>query len=157
MGPAHVNQLIQEIVSVVEHQFRLDNVAIELQLDKPIPRLSADADKLKQVFMNLLMNAKQAIGNEGRIEITTRYNSPNSEVLVSVADTGSGISPEIFDKIFDPFFTTKPTGQGTGLGLSVSYGIIKDHQGEIFAQSATGEGSVFTIRLPVDHARQEEA
>jgi signal transduction histidine kinase len=135
---------------VVEHQFKLDNVTMEAQLDTSIPMLSADGEKLKQVFMNLLMNAKQAISAQGRIQITTGYELSPNEITVNVEDTGSGIASEILDKIFNPFFTTKPTGHGTGLGLSVSYGIIKDHQGDIIVQSTPGEGSTFTIHLPVD-------
>jgi len=148
-GTLNVNELLDDIISVVEHQFSLDNVTIESKFDGSIPMLCADGEKLKQVFMNLLMNAKQAIDTQGHIEIATRYDSSYEEVLITVSDDGSGISVEILDKIFDPFFTTKPTGQGTGLGLSVSYGIIKDHQGEISAQSTPDKGSTFAVRLPV--------
>ena len=151
-----VNALLSEVISVVEHQFKLDNVTIETKLDASIPELCADGEKLKQVFMNLLMNAKQAMEGQGQIRISTDHDSSRNEVIVTVADTGSGIPPEILEKIFDPFFTTKPTGQGTGLGLSVSYGIIKDHQGEINIQSTPGEGSAFTITLPVILDEQDE-
>ena len=149
-GLLNINDLLREVISVVEHQFKLDNVTMEAQLDTSIPMLSADGEKLKQVFMNLLMNAKQAISAQGRIQITTGYELSPNEITVNVEDTGSGIASEILDKIFNPFFTTKPTGHGTGLGLSVSYGIIKDHQGDIIVQSTPGEGSTFTIHLPVD-------
>ena len=106
--------------------------------------------------MNLLMNAKQAMAGQGQIQISTGHDSFRNEVTIVVADTGSGIPAEISNKIFDPFFTTKPTGQGTGLGLSVSYGIIKDHHGEIELQSTPGKGSTFTITFPVTLEEQGE-
>jgi len=142
---------------VVEHQFKLDNVTIDTKLDDSIPTLYADGEKLKQVFMNLVMNAKQAMEGQGRIRMSTDHDSLRSEVTVIVEDTGSGIPPEIVEKIFDPFFTTKPTGEGTGLGLSISYGIIKDHHGEIFVQSTPETGSTFTITFPVTVDEQQEA
>ena len=151
-----VNDLLREVISVVEHQFRLDNVTIDTKLDASIPALCADGEKLKQVFMNLLMNAKQAMEGQGQIRINTDHHSSSKQVTVVVADTGSGIPPEVLKKIFNPFFTTKPTGEGTGLGLSVSYGIIKDHHGEIDVQSTPGKGSTFTITFPVTLAEQEE-
>jgi len=155
-GVLQVNDLLREVISVVEHQFKLDNVTIETDLDVSIPALCADGEKLKQVFMNLLMNAKQATIGQGHIRISTDYHALRNEVTITVADTGSGMPPEVLKKIFDPFFTTKPTGEGTGLGLSVSYGIIKDHHGEIDVQSTPGKGSTFTITLPVTLDDQEE-
>ena len=148
-GVLQVNDLVREVISVVEHQFRLDNVTIETKLDKSIPVLCADGEKLKQVFMNLLMNAKQAMAGQGQIRISTAHHSSRNQVTIVVADTGTGIPPEVLEKVFDPFFTTKPTGEGTGLGLSVSYGIIKDHHGEIEVQSTPGKGSTFTVTFPV--------
>jgi two-component system, NtrC family, sensor kinase len=148
-GVLNVNDLLREVISVVDHQFKLDNITIETQLDTSVPTLYADGEKLQQVFMNLLMNAKQAIEAQGQIKIITEHDSSRNEVTVTVEDTGSGIPPAIQEKIFDPFFTTKPTGQGTGLGLSVSYGIIKDHHGEISVRSTPGKGSTFTITFPV--------
>ena len=156
-GVVNVNDLLLEVISVVDHQFKLDNITIETKLDTSIPTLNADGEKLKQVFMNLLMNAKQAIEVKGQIQISTDHDSSRNEVIVTVVDSGSGIPPEVQEKIFDPFFTTKPTGQGTGLGLSVSYGIIKDHHGEIFVQSTPGTGSTFTTTLPVILDEGEES
>jgi signal transduction histidine kinase len=156
-GVLQVNDLVREVISVVEHQFTLDNVTIETKLDNSIPVLCADGEKLKQVFMNLLMNAKQAMTGQGRIKISTDYHSSRNQVNVTVADSGAGIPPKILEKIFDPFFTTKPTGEGTGLGLSVSYGIIKDHHGEINVQSTPGKGSTFIITFPVTLDEQENS
>jgi PAS domain S-box-containing protein len=155
-GVLQVNDLLHEVISVVEHQFKLDNVTIETKLDASIPTLCADGEKLKQVFMNLLMNAKQAMEGQGKIRIITAQDPLRNEVTVIVEDTGSGMPPEILEKIFDPFFTTKATGEGTGLGLSVSYGIIKDHHGKIDVQSTPGKGSTFTITFPVTVNEQEK-
>lgn len=147
-----INETINEVIAVVRHQFELDDVRIETVFDETIPHLTGDSEKLKQVFMNLVMNARQAISNSGCITISTNFISDQEQVRVIVEDTGSGIAPETISKIFDPFFTTKPTGQGTGLGLSVSYGIIKEHNGDILVGSDPGRGSTVTVVLPVCHA-----
>jgi len=99
--------------------------------------------------MNLIMNAKHAIGDKGVLSLSTWMNTAGNQVMVRIADTGYGIEKKNLAQIFDPFFTTKPTGEGTGLGLSVSYGIIKNHGGEILVESQVGEGSTFTIVLPI--------
>ncbi|MET0406161.1 MAG: ATP-binding protein [Cystobacter sp.] len=112
----------------------------------PLPAVSCHPTQISQVFTNLLVNAAQAIETRGEIRIRTRQES--SEVVVEISDTGKGMTPETLSKLFTPFFTTKPRGQGTGLGLSVSYGIIARHQGRIDVQSEPGKGSTFTIRLP---------
>jgi PAS domain S-box-containing protein len=147
MQPFEVNELITEVVQVVEHQFESTHVTIGLELGD-IPMCTGDEEKLKQVIMNLLMNAQQAIDGKGHILITTTHDRTKGETLITVTDTGAGMAPEILDKIFDPFFTTKPTGEGTGLGLSVSYGIVQEHGGEIRVESTPGSGTTFTVMLP---------
>jgi signal transduction histidine kinase len=119
----------------------------------------ADKSQLQQVFMNVLMNAVQAMQEKGVITITTRHNAAASSVELLISDTGCGIPPEEVDQIFDPFFTSKASGQGTGLGLSIAYGIITSHRGSISVASEVGKGSTFTIRLPVSPtaAREEQA
>jgi PAS domain S-box-containing protein len=112
----------------------------------PLPPVSCHPTQISQVFTNLLVNAAQAIETRGEIRIRTRHEG--NEVVVEIADTGKGMTPETISKLFTPFFTTKPRGQGTGLGLSVSYGIIARHKGRIDVQSQPGQGSTFTIRLP---------
>ena len=97
----------------------------------------------------MLINARQAIGKNGTITVVTAVDADGQSVMITFKDDGPGIEPDIMDKIFDPFFTTKPTGQGTGLGLSVSYGIIEDHQGDIQVSSEVGRGTEFRIRLPM--------
>ena len=144
-----INGTLNEIISMVKKQFEKDAIKIEKKLQPDIPRLLIDPDKMKQVFMNLLMNAKQAISKSGKVWIYSRYISDKNIVEINIEDDGHGIDAKIMDKIFDPFFTTKKTGEGTGLGLSVSYGIVKEHGGEIQVESRQGKGTKFTITLPV--------
>jgi len=151
MGAVNVNDALSAVIDVVRNQLELDSIVIQTQLDDDLPDIAGDSEKLKQVFMNLLINARQAIGTNGRISIASGAAADGRTVMITVTDDGPGIAPDIQDKIFDPFFTTKPTGQGTGLGLSVSYGIIEDHQGEIEVASEVGRGTTFHIRLPVDN------
>jgi two-component system, NtrC family, sensor kinase len=160
-----INEMLGQVASVVEHTYGLDRIRIVRNLEKNLPLVYGDHEKLEQAFMNLINNAYDAIGSDGEISISTMHERNEREVVVRVADTGKGISPEIRSKIFDPFFTTKGVGKGTGLGLSVTFGIVKDHGGRIDFQSTTLEeisgrpdsgqgtgakaGTVFTIRLPV--------
>lgn len=121
-----------------------------LQSYDDIPEIRCLPGQLNQVFMNLLVNAAQAIPERGRITISTRCCG--DKVEIAVADTGQGIPADVLPKVFDPFFTTKPVGKGTGLGLSVSYGIVRNHGGDIDAASQPGVGTTFTVRLPVSRA-----
>ena len=113
-----------------------------------IPDIKCYPGQLNQVFMNLLLNAAQAIDDFGKITVHTWVDK--SDVMVSIADTGSGIPEENLQRIFEPFFTTKEVGKGTGLGLSIIYDIIQRHHGEITVDSKIGKGTTFTIRLPVE-------
>ena len=149
-----LNKLLAEVVEVVETNFQLDNVTVIKKFSPRLPSITVDPDKMRQVFMNLLMNARQAMDNGGTITVSTSYEAETDLIIISIEDTGIGIPPEIIHKIFDPFFTTKPTGMGTGLGLSVSYGIVKDHEGEIQVDSVPGKGSTFKIILPVQNDRK---
>jgi len=144
----NINQTIKNIVAVIRHQFELDNVNLVTKLDETIQPVMGDNEKLKQVIMNLLMNAKQAISESGDITIMT-FEPNHNRVCIIIEDSGSGIPANIINKIFDPFFTTKPTGLGTGLGLSVSYGIVEEHKGKISVQSKEGKGTTFKVELPV--------
>jgi PAS domain S-box-containing protein len=147
--PVDINQAVQEVLTVINHQFELDNVDIVVNYDETVPTFSGDKEKLKQVIMNLVLNAEQAIEDSGRVSISTTFLAQPGEIQVAVQDTGIGIRKEVMDKIFDPFFTTKPVGQGTGLGLSLSYGIIQEHNGEIVVHSEPGMGATFTVIIPV--------
>lgn len=143
-----VNCAIEQVVTVIRHQFELSGIAVHTLYDTDLPQVLGDTEKLKQVVMNLVMNARQAIYESGQITVSTRYDAKSHKITIAVEDTGSGIPPHVVTRIFDPFFTTKPTGQGTGLGLSVSYGIVKEHGGEITVDSEPEKGSLFSVVLP---------
>ena len=144
-----LNRIIEEVVSMVAHQCSLQNITIHTDLNPSLPLVNLDADKIKQVFLNLLMNAQQAMDGAGEIRITTSFRESEGLEQATVWDSGRGIPPNLLEKVFDPFFSTKAAGEGTGLGLSVSYGIIQEHQGEILVRSEPGQGTEFTILLPV--------
>jgi len=135
-------------------QLGLEGVQIDKNFDLAVPSMVLDEKKIKQVFINLFMNARHAIGNTGTIKVESIYDFAANQVLINVADTGHGIENENLSRIFDPFFTTKPTGEGTGLGLSVSYGIVKNHGGDISVKSRPGQGSRGAARAGVNPARR---
>ena len=143
-----IHEGIEEILSILKQNLSRRQISIHRNYGKDIPRATIDTDKMKQVYMNILMNAEQAINGGGEITIDTAFNVEDHIIKIKIADTGSGINPENIESIFDPFFTTKKTGKGTGLGLSISYGIVKDHDGDLRVESTVGKGSVFTILLP---------
>ncbi len=149
-----VHKLIDEVLSFVQQHAELEHLRIIRDYDENVPAILLDEKKIKQVLINLIMNAEHAIGNEGTIRIVTRHDPSSQRVIVEVSDDGHGISKKDLKRIFDPFFTTKPTGEGTGLGLSVSYGIIQDHGGEISVESEPGRGSTFTVVLPANENHQ---
>jgi PAS domain S-box-containing protein len=143
-----IHEIIDEVLNFVQQHAKVDHLEIIRKYDDDAPAILMDEKKIKQVFINLIMNAGHAVGDNGTIEIRTFFDQPKRSILVQVSDSGHGISKTDMKRIFDPFFTTKPTGEGTGLGLSVSYGIIKDHGGEITVESEPGQGSTFTVMLP---------
>jgi len=162
-----VNDSIRNITNLVEHSFFLNGIKVLVALDVNIPPLTGDEAKLKQVWLNLLNNAADAIGKDGMVSVQTKLDPQGERIEISIADTGKGITKANLSKIFDPFFTTKEVGKGTGLGLSVSFGIIKEHGGKIsvlspppaeylpedFAQSKhMGPGTVFIVELPLGSA-----
>jgi len=159
MEYVNLNETIEEVLSVVEHTFKLEHVSFVRDFDSDVQQIMGDKEKLKQAIINLVNNAFDAINSDGHITVTTRYDHRADEALIRIADTGSGISPEIIDKIFDPFFTTKPVDKGTGLGLSVTFGIIQEHGGKIEVESPPlllksnkqndSHGTEFVIHLPV--------
>jgi two-component system, NtrC family, sensor kinase len=152
-----LNQVIDDTVRIVEKPAHLRDIEITLDLDRTLPPIWIDADQIKQVVMNMVVNAQHAVEEKGTITITTRRaqdpRGPASDskpmVAISIVDTGCGIPEKNLKRIFDPFFTSKDVGKGTGLGLSVSHGIIEAHGGRIDVQSKVGEGSTFTVYLPL--------
>ncbi|MCC7124737.1 MAG: PAS domain S-box protein [Acidobacteria bacterium] len=140
-----VNAVIGDVVALLEHQFEKGRVRIRKELiDGPAMVIGFEF-KLQQVFLNLFLNARDAMASGGWLTIATRLEG--DEVVAEVSDTGAGISPEHLDRIYDPFFTTKPIGHGTGLGLSITYGIVREHDASIQCQSAPGQGTRFTLRF----------
>jgi two-component system NtrC family sensor kinase len=152
-----VNELLDDTVEMVRNQVKFHNVQIWMEFVENIPPLTLDPNQLQQVFLNLLTNAADAMNDRGSISIATRVvgEDPERSVEIEFTDTGPGIYPNNLAKIFEPFFTTKPVGQGTGLGLPVSYGIVKKHGGDITVKSKVGEGTSFFVHLPLKKAGEE--
>ncbi len=128
------------------HPLKTSHIQVVKHLGQTIPAVRGSANKLQQVFLNLFLNARDAMPGGGMLEVRT--GAHNGGVEVEIADTGAGIPREHIHRIFDPFFTTKGNGRGTGLGLSVSYGIIKEHAGKIDVRSTPGKGTSFRVELP---------
>jgi signal transduction histidine kinase len=146
-----VNRVISDTLSLLEHQFKIAKITVHDELYQHLPSIQGNAGRLQQVFLNLFLNAKEAMPNGGKLRITT---SNGDAVSVTVSDTGSGIAQEHIQRIYDPFFTTKATPQdgqkrGTGLGLSVTYGIIQEHAGKIRVESSPEEGTTFYLDFPL--------
>ncbi len=145
---ADINALIDSVVSVVESRFSGNGMGIIRNYDPLLSQITIDVNKMKQVVMNLLMNAYQAMGPGGTVTVSTCHDASRGGVSIAFSDTGKGIPKDIQSRIFEPFFTTKEPGEGTGLGLAVAYGIIKDHKGEISFESEVDKGTIFRIWLP---------
>jgi len=141
--------IIKTAIGIVKYDKRVKNINFETQLSNEIPSIRAVADQLLQVFVNILINALDAVKGEGTISVKSKSDYEN--IAVEICDNGCGMSEDILDKIFEPFFTTKEVGRGTGLGLSVSYGIIKKFNGDIKVTSKENEGSCFKIILPIEN------
>lgn len=141
-----VNQVVEETLSLVAHPLKASRIQVVKQLGESLPAVRGSANRLQQVFLNLFLNARDAMPSGGLLEIRT--GAHDGSVEIEIADTGAGIPRELINRIFDPFFTTKATGRGTGLGLSVSYGIIKEHAGKIDVRSMPGKGTSFHVEFP---------
>ncbi|HYA31581.1 MAG TPA: ATP-binding protein [Thermodesulfovibrionales bacterium] len=150
----NINTLTENTISMVRNQAKFYNIKFNLNFDESIPAITTDPNQLQQVFINLLINAADAMNERGQVTVSTRVSSDTANgkkyVEIEFTDTGPGIPEEHLGRVFEPFFTTKPVGKGTGLGLAVSYGIIKKHNGNIFVRSEIGKGASFFVRLPVE-------
>lgn len=142
----NLNQIIEETLTLAAHPFRAANVQVVRNLQSDLALILGSSNRLQQVFLNLFLNAKDAMPSGGMLEVRSAAN--NGTVEIEISDTGTGIQRENLSRIFDPFFTTKATGRGTGLGLSVSYGIIKEHAGKIEVRSTPGKGTSFRLEFP---------
>ncbi|CAG0934043.1 partial two-component system, NtrC family, sensor kinase, partial [Planctomycetaceae bacterium] len=143
-----INGVLREILELLEHQPSYRQIHVATSLKEDLPPVLGDPSGLRQVCMNLLINAHQAITDGGTVEVTTDL-ADDDMVSVQIRDTGCGIPQETIERIWDPFFTTKKVGKGIGLGLALTYNIVKRHGGEISAESRNNEGSRFTVKLPV--------
>jgi two-component system, NtrC family, sensor kinase len=160
---ADLNRLVEDTVRIVERPANLRDIEIRLELDPTLPPVWVDADLVRQVVMNIVVNAQHAIEQKGSITVRTRGPAapksprPGARAVpmaeIAIIDTGCGIAAADLQRIFDPFFTTKGVGKGTGLGLSVSHGIVEAHGGTIEVESTPGEGSTFRVYLPVQPAQ----
>lgn len=151
----NVNNLINEVLLILEKHVNFHNIVINKYLDPDVPDMFIDENQFKSVINNLAMNAADAMPQGGTLTVQTKYNFGNDSISIIVSDTGVGIKEEHLDKIFDPFFTTKEQGKGTGLGLAVTYGIIKRYHGNINVHSEVGKGTVFTITFPLLKNKEE--
>ena len=152
----NINDTLEKAVGILENEFRLKHITVKKDLSGEIPEILLDSSQLQQVFVNILVNAVEAIQEGGTITIQTHMGKDRGRMIVEIADTGCGISAENRAKIFEPFFSTK--SKGTGLGLAVSYGIVQNHQGNIGVTSEPGKGTCFSIEFPIlQKTRPEKA
>jgi len=149
MVPTDISDALEETISLLANQLRVQQIELRKDFALDLPPVVGNKGLLQQVFSNMILNACNVMPDGGGLAITTRVNSDN-QVEIEFSDTGCGIVPEHLSKIFDPFFTTMPVGKGIGLGLSISYSIIQQHQGSIEVESQVGQGTTFTVRLPAD-------
>jgi two-component system NtrC family sensor kinase len=155
-GPVDLNGVIGDVLSLLEHQFKTSRIQVRKELASPALIVRGVEYKLQQVFLNLFLNARDAMPKGGWLTVSARVD--NGEAIVELSDTGVGIPAEHLARIYDPFFTTKPEGRGTGLGLSVTYGIVQEHGGTLSCESAPGQGTRFRLALPtVDRSPIEAA
>jgi signal transduction histidine kinase len=146
LSPVDLNAVINDVLSLLEHQFELQHIKVRRELSSEPATVLGFEHKLQQVFLNLFLNAKDAMPKGGWLSVTTSIK--DGRPAVELSDTGSGIPSEYLARIYDPFFTTKSIGHGTGLGLSITYGIVREHHGSIDCESVVGQGTRFVLEFP---------
>jgi two-component system NtrC family sensor kinase len=150
--PNDVNTVAHRAVLLIKHKLEMQNIELRESLAEDLPPVDCDANQIQQVILVLMVNASEAMGKGGRLEVSTRLDPAAEQVAIMVQDTGSGIPADVLPRIFDPFFTTKEDQNRTGLGLAVAHSIVEQHAGEISVRSTPGEGTQFTVTLPVSGA-----
>jgi two-component system, NtrC family, sensor kinase len=157
MRPHDVNRALTRTLFLLENQTLFQNITIEKNLAEDLPMLTADIQQMNHLFMNIILNAAQAMEGKGSLFLKTHLLPGGEFIGIEISDTGPGIPEEVLAHIFEPFFTTKDEGKGTGLGLSLVYGIVENHGGQISAQSRIGKGTRFIIKLPVSGPTEKGA
>ena len=142
-----INEILNKTLTFVANEIHVNKVQLKKELTPNLPQINGNYNNLQQVFLNIFLNAIQAMPDGGILNVKSAIE--NSSIRIDISDTGTGITEENKEKIFDPFFSTKVIGEGTGLGLSVSYGIVKQHHGDIFVSSELGKGCTFSILIPI--------
>ncbi|MBU1544184.1 MAG: PAS domain S-box protein [Proteobacteria bacterium] len=155
--PQDINRILSETLFLVENQTLFQNIVVEKDFQQSLPLVPVDIQKIKHVFMNIILNAADAMEGKGLLSLSTWLAPSRDRVCIEISDTGPGIEDDVLLKIFDTFFTTKEQGKGTGLGLSMAYRIIEDHGGKIFAESKVGVGTVFFVELMLTTPAQNTA
>jgi C4-dicarboxylate-specific signal transduction histidine kinase len=156
----NINDPIKDVFKVLGHQLKVHDIDVHLDLDPDLPDIMAEHNRLEQVFINLVSNAIDAMdekssqtdAQDSTKQLTIKSFAEGDQVTVSVSDTGTGMTEEVKNKIVEPFFTTKKVGKGTGLGVSISYGIVKDYNGSIEIDSEIGTGTTFKLMFPAVRA-----
>ena len=156
MRPLDINEAIMRTLFLLENQTLFQNIEIVRQLDDGIPPVRGDSQQLNHLFMNIILNAAQAMQGSGKLTVSTKRGPNDKRAHIAIADTGPGIPPDVMPQIFDPFFTTKEEGEGTGIGLSLVYGIVENHGGTIRAVNREPTGTCFFIELPLSTPEDEE-
>ena len=152
--PLYIDFVLHKTTDLIANELRIHKIALHKDIADNLPRINGDLHKLQQVFLNLIINAEQAIGEYGSVCVKARATD-DGYIRTDISDTGPGIAPEHLDRIFDPFFTTKGAGKGTGLGLAIVYGIVEKHGGYIEIASKLDEGTTFSVYLPVYHSSND--
>jgi two-component system NtrC family sensor kinase len=152
----NINDIVESSLALMERQALFQNIKIKKSFTSDIPKIIADSAQLQQVFMNIILNAAEAMDGNGILTLNTSLDGDRKFIEVKFSDSGHGIKKEDKKRLFEPFFTTKEVGKGTGLGLAISYSIIRKHNGTIDVKSRVGKGSTFTVKLPVKRKREND-
>ncbi|MBD3414536.1 MAG: GHKL domain-containing protein, partial [Candidatus Aminicenantes bacterium] len=151
-----INDVVEKSLSIIETKTLFQNIKIKKKYSSSLPKITADSAQLQQVFINIILNAAEAMDGNGSLTIETSVSRDNNQIHILFQDTGPGIPEEVKNRLFEPFFTTKEVGKGTGLGLAISYSIIRKHNGTIEVKSHEGEGSTFIVKLPIKNEHKKE-
>jgi signal transduction histidine kinase len=144
-----INDVLESVIKLIRHKMELQNIHLVKNISPGLIMIKGDANRLQQTLLNLIFNAIEAMPNGGQLDIVSKVNQANREVLIEVQDTGCGIPEEHLDHIYDPFFTTKEEGEGTGLGLSIVHGVVANHGGKIHVKSVEDQGTIFSLIFPL--------